>query len=212
MTARPSTAHSSPVTLFRLLVIVNVVLMAAAILAYGEPFLFWQYPLSDLGATVTENGLPNAWSFVLFLLDMLISSSIMATYAYQTRAQLITVHDRWQLLLGSGATVGFIITAYPPNLNDPIHIAGATLMVVSLWLLGILFLERYRKTSPGRGLVGHLILHGPLFVYAALFFLGIPEKQIAQKFAFVSLLVILALVTQPYRPPVRQPATPFPTD
>ena len=68
----PTVTHGAPVSplrlvrpytamrdCFRLLAIINLILLPLAVAVYGERFRFFSLALSDLGVPVTPGGLPN---------------------------------------------------------------------------------------------------------------------------------------------------------
>ena len=56
--------------LFIVLSTVNIILLFVGMYYYPEPFKFWQYPLSGIGATITENGFPNNVAAFIYSIEM----------------------------------------------------------------------------------------------------------------------------------------------
>lgn len=179
--------------LFFLLVFINCIFISLAIFSYGQPFLFWQYPLSHLGATLTENGFNNMRAAYLFISDMLVSSIIMLiiTYFFWQNKNIRYYAFKFYLSLFSG--IGFILAAFPCNLYDPIHIAGSAITITSFWLLIIIFLQEIKKYFYYAYILLHLLLHSTLIAYALTFILNFPSKQLFQKLAVLGLFLALMI-------------------
>jgi hypothetical protein len=59
---------------FSFLFVIIIGTFCIGMLTYGEPFLFWKYPFSDLGSTITQNGMPNISSCLTFAIGMFLSA------------------------------------------------------------------------------------------------------------------------------------------
>ncbi len=187
-------------TLFLLLVVVNIVSMAAGMLLYGEPFNFWKDAISYLGATKTVNGYPNYRSFFIFALGMGLSGFIMMKIAFIFHRNYKINYHGLKRNLALFAGTGFFVIIFPCNINNSIHSAGGALLFGDLWGLTLLFLIEAGKL-PGAGhiTIYHIILHSTVLAYAFNFVIQSGILQITQKFAVFSLIVILKLTTSLYR-------------
>ena len=180
--------------LLSLLVLVNGVLIGAGMLCYGEEFRFWDYPVSDLGSTVTPNGQGNAASMALFCLDMLASASIMtaAGWAFRRAGRGRVMKVKGSLCFAAAA--GFCVTAFPHDISNTVHTLGAGLMVCSFWLITVILLfEAKPRVSGSRFWLVQLLLQGTVLPYAAAFAVDAQAKQVAQKLAVVGLLAALQI-------------------
>jgi hypothetical protein len=169
-----------------------VVTYALGILAYGEPFLFFQYAISDLGATVTKHGLPNTTSRIIMTIGMLICSCLMLRIGlYQGRNLRHQRVKRWLAVL---CAAGFLFFVCPMDINYTIHSIGAGLMIGCLYLFDNCFLLEQRNFMPA--LIFWLsqgILQATVLTYAAAYFANALIKQISQKLCIAGLLTISLL-------------------
>ncbi len=162
-------------------------------LFYREPFRFWQYPLSDLGATQTEHGLSNVPSIIFFDAGMIVSSLMML--AVSARFAVSTVEHRMAKRALTFLTgMGFLVIMFPYNINDGIHMTGGGAVFGGLWGLTLLLsLELRKRIGLARFWLIQLVLQGTILPYAALFMLGKPIKQAFQKPAVLGLMLALSL-------------------
>ena len=192
------TAHApliTPVIAQQLSAVIAVVIgmLTLAIIFYREPFQLWKYPLSDLGATVTEHGLPNTPSLVFFDCGMLASSLIMLRISSRFAASKVRNRKikRGLTLLGAA---GFFVIMFPYNISDPVHMTGGGMVFGSLWALTVLLLLETRpRAGRLRFWLLQLLLQLTILPYAALFLLGPPIKQAFQKPAVVGLMLTLRI-------------------
>lgn len=189
-------------TIARRLTIVITILLAAitlGIIFYREPFRFWKYPLSNLGATVTQHGLPNFRSIFFFDSGMIISGVIMFAVSARFAASKVD-HRRIKRGLTFLCGIGFFVIIFPYNINDNIHMVGGGAVFGSLWGLTLVFLLELRRAV---GWLRFVLLQLPLQItilpYAALFMLGVPIKQAFQKPAVAGLMLTLLLVLRSRR-------------
>ncbi len=180
----------------RQLSIVMTILIAAITLGvvfYREPFRFWKYPLSDLGATVTEHGFSNIFSILFFDSGMILSGLIMFSISSRFAASKVE-HRRIKRGLTFLCGIGFFVIIFPYNINDTIHMTGGGAVFGSLWGLTVLFLLELRHSVGWlRFWALQLPLQGTILPYAALFMAGLPIKQVFQKPAVVGLMLTLGL-------------------
>ena len=191
--------------LFFFLLLTTGGLFTIGMLCYGEPFLFWEYPLSDLGRTVTEGGYPNTFSFLLFSLAMLICGSIMLAIGLNFKRSGTIPNMRIKKNLSYVAAAGYFIALFPHNISNPVHSVGSAMFVGSLWGLSIIFLlEARHQISPSKFYLLQLILQGTVITYAINFIFDTPIRQITQKFAVVGLMLVLKLSSRLVMKPVRE--------
>ncbi|MCK4541549.1 MAG: hypothetical protein KAU17_04850 [Spirochaetales bacterium] len=182
--------------IFLKLFLIQLSCIFIAAVSYTEPFLFWKYPFSDLGASVTPHGLTNSWSFFPFVLGLISSAVILISLGryYLRKTNLRNKYIKVPLC-GTGA-VGCLLAIFPHNIYVTTHVIGASLMIGSLWALAILFLIEARQLlSPKFFILGQIFLQCTVVPYAITFFSELPLKQVFQKFAVIGLYVILVVVT-----------------
>ncbi|MBT3272177.1 MAG: hypothetical protein HN368_03405 [Spirochaetales bacterium] len=162
--------------------------------AYGEPFFFWQYPYSGLGATETINGYSNRISMTVFIADMISVGIIYFCIG------IIFIRDRqipfrvYRILFSFTASFGAIVAALPHNLFDIQHKFGSGFLAGSVWILSILFITDAAAVSTRRRTVMlHAILHIPIFGYALGFAFGSDLAHLFQKFTVTGIAIVLLL-------------------
>ncbi len=165
---------------------------------YGEKFLFWEYPVSSLGATVTVNGYDNSTSQCIFDSGMAISGIMLILLSKDIRyTHDIVTHSTQKELLCRIGGIGFFIMLYPHNINNFIHSIGSGFAVGSLWLSSMIYLHElqeagYKKIAPPL----QFLLQGTLLPYAMTFFFNVSIKQYNQKFAVFGVILVLRIATQ----------------
>jgi len=186
----------TPLLARRLSTVIAIVIGAIvlAIIFYRGAFRFWKYPLSDLGATVTEHGFSNITSMLFFDPGMFASSLIMFSVG-ASLAKTAVEHRRIKCGLAVLCAAGFIVIIFPYNINDNIHMSGAAAVFGSFWGTTVLLLLESRKSiGELRFWLLQLLLQMTLLPYAALFAIGLPVKQAFQKPAVLGLMVTLRIV------------------
>ena len=174
--------------------IIIVASMALGIIFYREPFRFFEYPLSDLGATRTEHDLSNIVSMFLFDGGMLSSAVIMFSISRLFGTAQVE-HRRLKRGLTLLSAIGFIVITFPYNINDNIHMSGDAALVGGLWGLTVLSLLEMRESIGTRRFVLlQLLLQGTILPYAAMFAIGLPIKQAFQKPAVAGLILAVRFV------------------
>lgn len=176
---------------FTALIIVILTGFGLGMLVFGEAFLFWEYPFSDLGATVTENGFPNRPSMIIFITTMIMGSIIFFVLAFFFAFDKSIVGRGIRAVFCITGAVGMLIATFPHDLYNLQHSLGSGFFVGSLWALCLIFLidlARYRSKIDAARL--HLVLHTTVVSYAFLFLIDSPSKQVFQKFALVGLCVV----------------------
>jgi hypothetical protein len=162
----------------------------------AQPFLFWEYPLSDLGRCSTAAGAPNWASLAAFCFGMvrgaLTMSSLGASFLRERRAG----HSVLEAALAFSAAAGFLGTCVPHDLCHTGHVIGSAMMVFSLWALAVLLLvEAARRAAKALALSGQLLLQGTVLTYAVAYVADLPFKQAAQKCAVAGLFLVLCLAS-----------------
>jgi hypothetical protein len=181
---------------FYLLGIVNLFFLTIAVLIYGEPFIFWMYPLSDLGGTHTINGFENPAKY-FYWMDMIVSGVIMLIAAYALSQYRRFRFKPALVPIFITAGIGFFIGMAPDDTMDPVHVLGSVMFFASLWLIIVLFLSMLHKHIPwGLEFLWHVLFQVSVLLYAFAFFMGLDSKQIFQKVACFSLFVTLITVTR----------------
>ena len=163
-----------------------------AALVFGEPFLFWVFPLSDLGATVTENGFENGRSVVIFASDMIACAVVMSVIGVFFLRDRGVRHRSLRVTFSFTCALGFLIAAFPHDIFSAQHTFGSAFMVGSLWFHSVLFLEDIRfYRGRAASLRHHFVLQSTVLSYAVAYVLDAPIKQVLQKFAVLGLSVVL---------------------
>ena len=155
---------------------------------YGEPFVFFEYPFSGLGATKTVNGFENHASMVVFVGTMIATGIIFIAVS------IVLVRDRaipfrgLRIVISLTAAFGAFISTFPHDLFDLQHKLGAGFFVGSVWLTAVFFLVDAVNVISRRLIVAlHLVLHVTVLAYAIAFMVDSPTKQFFQKFAVMGL-------------------------
>ena len=183
--------------------VINISSMIIGMLLYGErreAFNFWMDPISFLGATETANGHKNTASLIVFVLGMVISGLLMLRIASLFRRHEEIQHHRLKSYLSIGAALGFFIITYPCNINNNIHSVGGALLFGDLWGITLLFLLEVPSIEGApHAVLYHFILHSTVLTYAFNFVIKSNIQQITQKFAILSLIIVLKATTSLYR-------------
>lgn len=180
--------------------------LTIGIILYREPFKFWQYPLSDLGATLTQDGLPNVVPLVLFDTGMISCAVVMFSISTLFATSDVE-HRKLKRLLALICAFGFVVIIFPYNVNDPIHMTGGGAVFGGMWGLFLLLLLELRSRIGGaRFWLLQLLLQGTLLPYAVMFAIGPPIQQAYQKPAVIGMLTAFWLTLRFWRN-VENPAT-----
>ena len=191
---RPYTAMRD---IFRLLAITNLILLPVAVIAFGERFQFWAFPLSDLGLPLTPGGQRNHASMVVFALNMVAGSACMIAYGYSCLRTAALPGKRAKVALASVAATGFLVGIFPHEPFQVLHMAGCAAMIGALWFLANLFsVELVRLGRRRQAWRVQAVLQLTVLPYAAAYFLGLDIKQVLQKFAIAGLFVSLSVATR----------------
>jgi hypothetical protein len=188
-----------PFFIFTTLAVVDLVLVAAAILFYRGDFLFWPYPLSYAGMKFTLDGVGNSPATYIYSLAMLLSALIMLlAYRYYTKER-----DKISTILSLFASLGFLIAAFSPDdIRHTFHVIGSSMFVASLWLIATIHIARLKSRLSRQQyytLMGFLQI--PVFAYAITYFAFLDAISAPlQKFAFLGLFTVLILVSYINKP------------
>ena len=169
-----------------------------AILAFGEPFLFFEHAFSDLGRIRTMDGSGNAKSFLIFAAGLSICTILMLILSirYFSASPHSIRHRKLKGFFSALASIGILIAIFPHDIFHGLHVAGSAAMVGSLWMIANLHLDDIRFRGETRmAVAGHAVLQGTVVTYAMLYFIDSPLKQVAQKFAVMGLILVLSFVT-----------------
>ncbi|MBC8486692.1 MAG: hypothetical protein H8D45_11710 [Bacteroidetes bacterium] len=192
----PELVNEKISNLFSFLVILIIGTFCLGMLTFGEPFLFWEYPFSDLGSTVTQNGMPNTYSCFILVLGMLLSGSLLWKISVCFKEDPAIIHYQLKRYLSISAGIGCFVFVFPHNINNDIHMIGAAIMVASFWAMAALLLREVRKHIPTeKFFLQQSILQGTVLTYAAAYTMNSPIKNIAQKFAVLGLMIVLKIAT-----------------
>ncbi|TVQ40891.1 MAG: hypothetical protein EA384_01645 [Spirochaetaceae bacterium] len=175
----------------RLLVVLNLAMIAICIRHYAEPYDLRAYPISSLGGTETMNGYPNRSSALRFVAGMAASSSISFRYGTAYHAAGLPLASTVRTI-SRLASAGFLVTALPhniPALWRP-HGIGAAAVFVGFWAITLLQLRSLaERFGPVLQAALGALLTVPLASYALLIAAGSPLEHAAQKFAVLGLVL-----------------------
>src|SRR5699024_2002157 len=159
-------------------------------LTYRGTFLFWKYPVSDLGVVYVGHQELNFTSLFFFDLTMVVSCLLMLQIAFSFTSDIPFQHKLSKQILSFLCSIGFLLIIVPYTLFRPIHMMGASLVVGSLWALAIIFsIEIKQYISTLAFIFYQIILQGSIFSYAIMYSMGIPLDGVAQKFGIASLMI-----------------------
>ena len=173
---------ADPYSMFRLTAAVFLCGVVLGSIFYGEPFLFWKYPYSDLGTLKTVSGYPNTTAFLVFDTSLIICSATLFRIGKWYRLQ--GVDSRLKEVLAYIGAAGALIMLAPCDTHDLYHTFGSTLFVLSLWLFmqGNLVKIRY-FFNRAVFVIMLLITEGGLLPYAWTHLNNNPVEYSLQKFA-----------------------------
>lgn len=116
-------------TLF-LFMVTTALTCLISILAYPEPYLFWEYHISDLGAmltpTLTPN--PNAWIFWVGMGINVVIGLGSAIYLKPIGFKVLSA------IIG----ISFIFVALPTDIYVDLHRIGSVIMFFGIWIYMVL--------------------------------------------------------------------------
>lgn len=176
-------------------VLANLIFIGLAIIFYNGQFLFWQYPLSTAGTSVSESGQLNLISMIFFSLSMLVSSILMFRLSkiYAQQKNIIAKNLSYISSLGF-----FLVAIFQDNTNHFLHLAGVFVALASLWL--IIFLQLFNdknKFNPKNFYLLEFVLNFPLLVYALVYLLhASPIAYNLQKLAISSICLVWLVISR----------------
>lgn len=167
------------------LFILILLIFILGIITYSEEFDFWTDPLSSLGDIYPDKSNSNLLAFGIFLTGMMICSLLSFNISYGLKKSY--GHYLFKI-----TGTGFILLAFPSNQLNFLHSLGGALVVGSLWWFSIVILNNLlKKTNRIKILTYHILLQITVLPYVILYFAGVPERQVAQKFAVLGLILVL---------------------
>lgn len=185
---------SRRVSLIILVILVGVVV---AMLTYRGTFLFWKYPVSDLGVIYVGQQEFNFTSVFFFDFAMFVSCFLMIQIAFNFTSAIPFQHKLVKQILSFSCSLGFLLIIFPYTLFWTIHIIGAGLVVGSLWALAIVFsIEVKPFISTIAFIFYQIILQVSILTYAIMYTMGIPMNDAVQKFGILSLMIVLWFTTR----------------
>jgi len=182
--------------LFALVFYLFIVTIFLSMINYGEPFIFSEYAISDLGTTLTKTNQSNTVCFAIFGIGMISCGMIMLKLfrKFINNPNIMNVKIKQYLLLLTA--FGFFLILYPYNLNNTIHSIGAGLIVGSLWALeGLFLIELVKLTKALKYFLYLSLLQVSVLGYAYLYFINSPLRQNFQKLSVFFLLLIMKIIT-----------------
>ena len=163
-----------------------------AILLYGEPFRFWEFHYSGLGATKTVNGHVNSAAMVVFITDMICIGIILTIIAAVSGSDRKLPHRGIRTIFAGTGAFGAFVATFPHDIYPTQHIFGSAFLVGSLWVLAVfLIVDISRSLSSNVALRFHLLLHITVVSYAVAYVANAVSKQFFQKFAVFGLSAVL---------------------
>lgn len=182
---------------FAILYIIFLATYILSLLTFGESFRFWEYPLSDLGSTHTADGSSNMLSWTILTLGMLAISYLLIKTGLLFNRESNIRHYKFKQVFCISAGIGSFIFIFPHNINNTIHSVGSGLLVGNMWALATLLLIEARfKISREKFVTLMALLQITVVGYAITYFAQLPIRNVVQKFAAVTLFVVLKLSTQ----------------
>ncbi|MBN2601134.1 MAG: hypothetical protein JXR87_03995 [Candidatus Marinimicrobia bacterium] len=183
-------------SLFTRLILLIGLTFTLSMILFGGSFSFWNSAFSDLGSTITPDGISNYSSCIIFMIGMVISGIIFFMIGWLFLKNKNIVHHRLKFTFSLMGSLGCFIFIFPHNINNNIHMIGAALFVAAVWALGTLFLIESRKIGEReRTVILQTILQSTVISYAISYFADLSIKNIAQKFAVFGLIIVLKSVT-----------------
>lgn len=184
----------------RISIIILVILggFVIAMMTYSGSFLFWKYPVCDLGTLYTVNHQKfNIISLLFFDLAMLVSGLLMLQIGNRFTSDIPFQHKRLKQVLSFTGGFGFFLVMCPYPVHLFVHITGATLAVGSLWILAIIFSVEVKPLISGPSFFFcQLILHGSVVTYGILYIMRFPANEAAQKIGIIGLMIVFWFTTR----------------
>ena len=163
-----------------------------AITFYGEPFLFWEHALSDLGCTVTRQGNPNVIPRLIFTLGMLDESFVMLSIWAQYSAEELYRNQAPKRVLALLGAAGFLVSILPNDRYHVIHSVGVGSSVAALYFFSMLYhFELKEHLSSWQFYLDVALLQIAVFSYAVSFFADWASKQSYQKICIMGVFYVL---------------------
>lgn len=153
---------------------------------YPTSFNFINDAISDLGASQV-NGRPNTSSMIMAIctyIIIMLCFGRLAVYTYQTSGLSIKV------ILYITIAIGAVLTAFPTDLFNDIHVIGASIMMFSM-AFGIMgsLIGASRYVSRFVIVICLFPLLAMTVIYPMFYFGGFDDVQLIQKIAIIILIV-----------------------
>jgi hypothetical protein len=166
----------------------TLIILFAAIIAYGEKFLLWEYPYSYLGMIKTPGGNGNTLSFIIYAAGCLMNSVLCLKISSNFTGGL------FRILFRICAT-GYLLLMLPCDVLNTIHSIGGVLAFGSLWFFSMIsIIDLYKLGRKLNVLLYNVLLNASVLPYALLYFVQSPYKDIAQKPALLGLILVIKLI------------------
>jgi len=180
---------------YAVVIVANTVLFVVAGFFYAGHFAFWVDPLGYLGAAVSTAGLENTVARAIYAAAMLLSGAVMIAHTTSNpHRRAPTCTRRLHTALTPVCGVRFVIAGFSPDdTQHRLPVLGSTMLVTAPWLLAPTTLYAVRiDLGRRRYRAAHLVLHGPILIYAALLFAGQETAAaIAQKPTLLAIAAVL---------------------
>lgn len=178
-----NTSHAVyfPLLLFLLNTVVTCFI---SILVYPETYLFWEYHISDLGATMTPAMVPNPTAWI-FWAGMIINLGIGIFGSIYLKPIMFKFFNLW-------VGIGCLCVAFPTDIFVTLHRAGAVFMFFGFWFYAICALLVSVK-SPFKFIIP-VVISVINTIYVLLSFeVLIGNNPLWQKIAFLSTIIFAIL-------------------
>jgi len=147
------------ISLWSLLVFVNVSGTVAAVELYGEEFHFWQDPFSARGGRYTIHGTDNPAGMIAMMATMLLSGLVLLSL-YRVERHVDDELPRFMRVLLLVGGIGYLIAAVPYDavlfvIREPAKqgVQKAAFLMLLFTLMTAVFAE-WRVSLAGRGRAG----------------------------------------------------------
>lgn len=159
--------------------VVTCLTMWLCSMAYPEPYLFWEYEISALGASVSVHGLPNTIAMYIFIAGFVVNVLLCIIGSMKVDQPLIAT-----LFIVMGAGMGAI--AFPMDLYVDIHRIGAMVMFICMWIILSFGIIRTCHFASSIGVIGMFVINLLYLMYS--FHLLIGNNAMWQKIAFLDMM------------------------
>lgn len=185
--------------LIYLIILFNLFFFALAMILYPEPYInyFWDYDVSDLGATITPKGVANPIGSVMFITILIIDGIFFIFISLLTTKEPINFGvgiKRIKAIILFIVGISCFLVALPTNLFHELHVFGAIILFVALWiLLNITYIE-IRSNNKIALILAVVIINGGMITYLIAKGMHLENPSFYQKIAFIAFFISGALV------------------